>query len=145
MHPSWKFFTSFALVSVAIAALFGSGTPAAAATVAAAQVACGTVDLNSASGSDAASAFDCFTKAFTHCDFASLSATSTDGNAAVTSTFVTYAGDNGCSISETVSRSLGSDGNVDSYVCNSVTQDGAALHFTGCGAQRDVWLKLAKS
>ena len=142
MHFFWKFFASLTLVAVAVGALSGS---AAATNVAAAQVACGTVDLGSANTGDAAAAFDCFTRAFTHCDFASLTATSANGTATLSSTFVTFAGDSGCSISETVSRSSGSDASVDSYVCNSVSQTSGALHFTGCGAQRNVWLKLAKT
>lgn len=146
MHPLWKFFGSLTLVALAVVTLSGSAASAAAATnVAAAQVACGTVDLASASSGVTATAFDCFTKAFAHCDFASLTATQTDGTASVSSTFVTFAGDNGCSISETVSRSSGSDGSVNSYVCNNVSEASGALHFTGCGAQREVWLKLAKS
>jgi hypothetical protein len=146
MHPCWKLFRSLAPLAIVLALLAGSHAIARAdQTVAAAQVACGSVDLGSASSTDADAAFGCFTKAFTHCDFASLTATSTDASgSSVTSTFTTYAGDRGCNISETVSRTVGTDADVDSYVCNSVSQDGTALHFTGCGAQRDVWLRLAK-
>jgi hypothetical protein len=146
MHLSWKAFRTLAPLAIAVAIIAGShATAHADQTVAVAQVACGNVDLGTASSADADAAFSCFTKAFSHCDFASLTATSTDANGPVSSTFTTYAGDRGCNISETVSRTVGSDGDVDSYVCNGVVQDGDALHFTGCGAQRDVWLKLAKS
>ncbi|HXW50612.1 MAG TPA: hypothetical protein VEJ41_01375 [Candidatus Acidoferrales bacterium] len=146
MHFSWKIFRALAPLAIALAVLAGShATAQADQNVAAAQVACGSVDLGTASSTDADAAFSCFAKAFTHCDYASLTATSTDSGAPVSSTFTTYAGDRGCNISETVTRNSGSDADVDSFICNGVTQDGDALHFTGCGTQRDVWLRLSKS
>lgn len=146
MHPSWKILRSLVPVAIVLALLAGShGAARADQNVAAAQVSCGSVDLNSANSADADVAFNCFTKAFKACDFASLTATSTDGGNPVSSNFTTYAGDHGCNISETVSRVNGTDALVDTYVCNNVSQDGGALHFSGCGAQRDVWLRLAKS
>jgi hypothetical protein len=146
MHPSWKLIRVLAPLAIVIALLASSHTTAQAdQNVAVAQVACGSVDLGTASSADADAAFSCFTKAFAHCDFASLTASSSDASGPISSTFTTYAGDRGCNISETISRTVGTDANVDSYICNGVTQDGSALHFTGCGAQRDVWLRLAKS
>lgn len=146
MHPSWKFFRSFVPLAIALLLLASShATARADQNVAAAQVSCGNIDLGSATSADAATAFGCFTKAFSHCDFASLTATSADSSGPVSSTFTTYAGDRGCNIAETVSRTVGSDANVDTYVCNGVAQEGTALHFTGCGVQRDVWLRPANS
>jgi hypothetical protein len=146
MHFSWKIVRALAPIAIVLALLAGShATARADQNVAAAQVACGSVDLGAASSSDASAAFSCFAKAFTHCDYASLTAISSDSGGPVSSTFTTYAGDRGCNISETVTRTSGTDAGVDSYVCDGVAQDGDALHFTGCGTQRDVWLRLAKS
>jgi hypothetical protein len=144
MHHVWKITAALSVLAALVVALASStGAPAAAATsVAAAQTACGTVDLASASSADADAAFGCFAKAFASCNFATLMTTSSTTN--VTSTFTTYAGDNGCNVSETVSHPMGTDATVDSYVCSGVNQDGDALHLTGCGAQKDVWLRLSK-
>jgi hypothetical protein len=143
MHSALKTFGTFLLLTLTVTALAAGSKPASADTdVAAAQISCGTVDLGSATTAGAVSAFGCFRQAFEHCDNATLTAISTSGGDPMISSFSTYAGSNGCNISETVSHTGGSDNDVDSYVCTQLTQDAATLHFSGCGAQRDVWLKL---
>jgi hypothetical protein len=129
-------------IAALIAMLGISHTPASAAATSD-QIACGTVNLGSSSNSDLATAFNCFTKAYSHCDLASLTADSMDAQGTRSSTFVIYPSDSGCDISETVSQADGPNDSFDAYVCQAVSLDGSALHFTGCGVQRDVWLKPA--
>jgi hypothetical protein len=143
MHSFTK---SFGLLLVAaalaLAVLTTTREPVSAATTASsAQVDCGTIDLGSAQNSAAAAAFGCFTKAYAHCDFASLTATDPSSQGPTTSTFIIYPGDSGCNISETITGQAANDATALTYVCSKVSQDGNALHFTGCGTQRDVWLR----
>jgi hypothetical protein len=142
MHSLTRATGLFLIAAVAVTFLAASKDRAAAATAATAPVACGSVDLGS-SGTAAAPAFNCFTKAYAHCDLATLSATTSANGDPVTSEFTIYPGDSGCLISEIVSGPAAGDGALDSYVCTAVSQDGDALHFTGCGTQRDVWLRPA--
>jgi hypothetical protein len=144
MHSFTKPFGLLLVAALALAALTTTQPAATAATTASsAQVDCGTIDLSSAQNSAAASAFGCFTKAYAHCDFASLTAKGPSSQGPTTSTFIIYPGDSGCNISETVTGQDANDGTLGTYVCSTVSQDGNALHFTGCGTQRDVWLRPA--
>lgn len=113
------------------------------------ELACGNLDLNSASSTDAAKAFDCFNTAFSHCQPATLVASGRDAGVATTWTFMTiyasdssYGNDNDCRVSETIERGAGSAKTTDASLCRTVHRDKDALRFTGCANSKDVALRL---
>ncbi|MBV8162904.1 MAG: hypothetical protein JOZ91_01420 [Candidatus Eremiobacteraeota bacterium] len=110
---------------------------------------CGTIDLATSSSADAARAFNCFSAAFTSCRQATLYANGHDDAGLPTAyTFATVDGgdDHGCSISELVEKQSGTQKTTDSYLCRTVGKDkDGALVFGGCGAQKDVALRLSAS
>jgi hypothetical protein len=110
------------------------------------QISCGSVDLSSASSSDAAKAFDCFHNAFTNCDSATLVATGQAAGAPTTWTFVTVPGiGNGCSVSETIERGVGSAKTTDASLCSAVNRGKDDLRFSGCANSKDVALRLSST
>ena len=109
---------------------------------------CGTVDLNAASSADAARAFDCFSGAFAGCKPATLLANTSEAGVATAYSFTTVDGgdDHGCSVSEVVEKQTGGTKTTDSYLCRTVSRDkDGALHFGGCGAQKDVSLRVTSA
>jgi hypothetical protein len=110
---------------------------------------CGTVDLSTTSSTDAARAFNCFSAAFSACRQATLYASGHDDTGVATAwTFSTVDGgdDHGCSISELVEKQSGAQKTTDSYLCRTVSKDkDGALVFGGCGAQKDVALRVSQA
>ena len=107
------------------------------------ELACGNLDLNSASSADAAKAFDCFNTAFSHCEPATIVATGRDAGVATTWTFLTiYGNDYGCSVSETIERGTGNSKTTDASLCRTVHRDKDSLRFTGCANAKDVALRV---
>jgi len=108
---------------------------------------CGTVDLATSSSADAARAFNCFSAAFSSCRQATLFANGRDDAGLPTAyTFTTIDGgdDHGCSVSELVEKQSGTQKTTDSYLCRTVSKDkDGALVFGGCGAQKDVALRVS--
>ncbi len=131
---------AFAIVALALlphAPAFADSAPEAGI--------CGTVDLGSASSADATKAFSCFNTAFASCKPATLYANAQDAGVATAWTFTTVDGgdDHGCSVSEVVEKQSGSTKTTDAYLCRTVSQDKDGLHFSGCGAQKDISLRVS--
>jgi hypothetical protein len=110
---------------------------------------CGTVDLAATSSADAARAFNCFSAAFSACRQATLFANGHDDAGVATAwTFTTVDGgdDHGCSVSELVEKQTGAQKTSDSYLCRTVSKNkDGALVFGGCGAQKDVALRVSQA
>jgi len=141
--PVVKWLLPFALVAVVYVAAPQTPVRADAGPQ---ETACGSLDLNSASGADAAKAFDCFNTAFSHCEPATLVAQGSDAGVATTWTFITVNGtDYGCSISETIERGAGSSKTTDASLCRTLHRDKDSLRFTGCANAKDVALRIGSA
>ncbi len=106
---------------------------------------CGTVNLSTTSNSDATKDFGCFTSAFQSCNAATLTASGRNGDEADTWTFSTVKGGNGCTISETVDRTIAGQKTTDAYVCNSLSNESDGLHFNQCTTKGDVAMQRGDS
>ena len=148
MHPSFtRIFKLVLPAAFAAAALtLSQHSPARADSAPQSQV-CGPVDLGSANGADSTLAFDCFRNAFSSCQPATLVASGQDAGVSTTWTFSTVDGgdDHGCSVSETVEKHNAASKTTDAYRCRTVSRDKDGLHFTGCGSQRNVSLRVNAS
>jgi len=101
---------------------------------------CGAIELGTppTSSDDAQARFTCFAAALPTCDPVSLIVSAHTADSIVTRTFLTEAGDRGCTIAETVERSQNGKSTTDSNLCTGVRREKDGIAFTGCGHDGDV-------
>ena len=101
---------------------------------------CGAVELGSppTNTDEAQARYSCFAAAIPNCDAVSLIVSAHTADAIVTRTFLTEAGERGCTVAETVERSQNGKSTTDSNICSGVRREKDAIVFSSCGRDGDV-------